>query len=527
MNNVVLFLLGLVHVLGITHGGHIFIYPYGHCLNSHLITMEKIIHVLVNGGNQVTMLIPESYDGPYLNSNFSNVEFLTYSPPADTEPVCHFESLDSFMKTSPIHLWQRFQASSLSYCEAILKNKKVMAYLKQTKFDLAIYEHVDYCSRILADFIDIPFIYLVSQGMESVYPRMPAYMPTILSCYTDDMTMFQRLKNTMIYGLQKIFVALHLRKYESLKQKFGINETVSLHNTPDKASVKFVVGHHTIDYPGPMLPSAVLIGNLNDVIPAPPMPKDVKHFLDNSPEGVVYLSFGSMIKSWDARYQQLFYQAFQKLPYRILWKYHGENVSEIEQNDQILTYKWASQTEILGHKNVKLFITHSGLNSALEVAKAGKPVVAIPLFADQFYQAKKLVNRVKIGTELNIKTLTSQILASAVLETIQNEEYKNNARYVSNLMKESPMTDKQLILYWSDFVMRHGGAPHLKSKVQTMAWYEIVLLDCFAVFLSFLVVIWTCIRWFIKHKNPRCTSISLMKTDENHNYLVALHRDVQ
>uniref|UniRef100_A0A914VX53 UDP-glucuronosyltransferase n=1 Tax=Plectus sambesii TaxID=2011161 RepID=A0A914VX53_9BILA len=48
---------------------------------------------------------------------------------------------------------------------------------------------------------------------------------------------------------------------------------------------------------------------------------------------------------------------------------------------------WVPQVDLLGHPNVKAFVTHGGQNSILETVYAGKPVLTIPCFADQFRNA--------------------------------------------------------------------------------------------------------------------------------------------
>ena len=51
---------------------------------------------------------------------------------------------------------------------------------------------------------------------------------------------------------------------------------------------------------------------------------------------------------------------------------------------------WAPQNDVLSHSAVKAFVTHAGINSVYEAGFHGKPVVCIPLLADQVDQAAKV-----------------------------------------------------------------------------------------------------------------------------------------
>ena len=57
--------------------------------------------------------------------------------------------------------------------------------------------------------------------------------------------------------------------------------------------------------------------------------------------------------------------------------------------DNVKMMQWFPQTSLLANSNVKVLITHCGLNSAFEAAYFGVPVVAIPISADQFNQSCK------------------------------------------------------------------------------------------------------------------------------------------
>ncbi|KAG0495600.1 hypothetical protein HPP92_000316 [Vanilla planifolia] len=64
---------------------------------------------------------------------------------------------------------------------------------------------------------------------------------------------------------------------------------------------------------------------------------------------------------------------------------------------------WAPQIEILGHRATAGFMTHCGWNSSLEGICAGLPMLTWPLFAEQFYNERFLVDVLKVGVAVGSK----------------------------------------------------------------------------------------------------------------------------
>ncbi|KAK6037553.1 hypothetical protein COOONC_24942 [Cooperia oncophora] len=54
----------------------------------------------------------------------------------------------------------------------------------------------------------------------------------------------------------------------------------------------------------------------------------------------------------------------------------------------VIPTKWTPQGDLLADARLTLFVTHGGANSMMETAIRGKPVITIPLFADQSKNAK-------------------------------------------------------------------------------------------------------------------------------------------
>lgn len=70
--------------------------------------------------------------------------------------------------------------------------------------------------------------------------------------------------------------------------------------------------------------------------------------MNDSPDGVVYFSFGSMMKgaSLPKDKVEAFLQAFSALPQRVLWKWEDEPVQHLPQHVRML--KWLPQRDVLG-----------------------------------------------------------------------------------------------------------------------------------------------------------------------------------
>lgn len=113
----------------------------------------------------------------------------------------------------------------------------------------------------------------------------------------------------------------------------------------------------------------------------------MEEFLNESgPDGFIYLSFGSVIKSTDMPDEQrkVFVNVFSRLRQRILWKW--ENGTMEGAPDNVRMSKWVPQQDILAHPKIKLFITHGGLLSTQEAVYHGVPLVGLPIFAGEFSQ---------------------------------------------------------------------------------------------------------------------------------------------
>lgn len=68
----------------------------------------------------------------------------------------------------------------------------------------------------------------------------------------------------------------------------------------------------------------------------------------------------------------------------------------------------------------------------------------------------------------------------------------------SRLTKDQPEAPIQRFLWWTEYVLRHNGAPHLKSPSIDMPWYQYLLLDIITVHLIVIFLACLLIRGMLR-----------------------------
>lgn len=164
-----------------------------------------------------------------------------------------------------------------------------------------------------------------------------------------------------------------------------------------------------------------------------------------------------------------------KLPQEVLLKGHRESFPEnLPKN--IHVQDWFPQLELLCHSNIKFFITHGGLMSMQEAAHCGVPVLGIPVFPDHTLTVSNYISK-GAGLDLTYSEISSQQLEEAFQQLLTNKSYSTAAKKLSNLFRDRPMKPLDSALYWIEYVVRHGGAPQLRTLAADLIWFEYYLLD--------------------------------------------------
>jgi glucuronosyltransferase len=144
---------------------------------------------------------------------------------------------------------------------------------------------------------------------------------------------------------------------------------------------------------------------------------------------------------------------------------------------------------------------HGGLLGIQEAIYHGVPLILLPIFAEQDYNAARVHNRGH-GIKLEITTLTTGVLTTAIRELLENRSYKERMLGVSKVFHDRFMGVRPIdtAVWWTEFVLRHGGdTSFLKPKGIHQTWYQRRLLDVwgfiFVVLMLSIVVLWKVLKF--------------------------------
>jgi glucuronosyltransferase len=88
--------------------------------------------------------------------------------------------------------------------------------------------------------------------------------------------------------------------------------------------------------------------------------------------------------------------------------------------------------------------------------------------------------------------------------------YTQNAKVLSERYRDRPMSPLDTAVYWTEYVIRHKGAPHLRGAARNLSWWQEALLDVYAVvalgLAAVLYVLWAMLRGLLRLLRALCGS---------------------
>ncbi|XP_058419471.1 UDP-glucuronosyltransferase 3A1-like isoform X1 [Diceros bicornis minor] len=480
---------------------------------SHYLLMDRVSQILQDHGHNVTMLLQSAdlwISG--IKEEEKSYQVITWLPPEDHNKVFYnyldFHKEEALADRDKFENFLKFMELLGLQCSHLLKRNDILDSLKSENFDLIILEGFDLCSLLIAEKLGKPFVSIIATTfgyLDIGLPSPLSYVPVFYSMLTDSMDFWDRVRNFLMFFVYSIKQwRVHSTFDDTIKEHFPKGSRPVLSHLLKKAELSFVNSDFAFDFARPLLPNTVYVGGLM-AKPVKAVPQEFENFIAKfGDSGFVLVTLGSMMSSYSS--QELLKEmngAFAHLPQGVIWRYepsHWPKDIKLAANAKIVD--WLPQSDLLAHHNIRLFVTHGGINSIMEAIQHGVPMVGIPIFGDQPENLLR-VEAKKFGVFIQLKQIKAETLALKMKQVIEDKRYKSAAVAASIIRGSHPLTPAQRLVGWIDHILQTGGAAHLKPHAFQQPWHEQYLLD---VFLFLLVVtvgtVWLCgkllsvvVRW--------------------------------
>ena len=190
--------------------------------------------------------------------------------------------------------------------------------------------------------------------------------PMLMSKFIEPMSFLQRAGNHLLNLVSNTFVAVLLYKMDQIRtQELGYQLPSNEEIMEERFSV-FLSNHHPVTHGSwPYLPNVIEVGGLG-VKEAKPLTGELAAWLDSASAGAVFISFGSAISPSQMPEEKLkaVLEVFRALPQlSFVWKWDSE-IENLPEN--VMIQKWIPQQDLLGHPNLRVFVTHGGMGGVSE-----------------------------------------------------------------------------------------------------------------------------------------------------------------
>ncbi|XP_051761060.1 UDP-glucuronosyltransferase 1A5 isoform X2 [Ctenopharyngodon idella] len=490
-------LLLCLFCLGSVKAGKLLVVPSD---GSHWTGMRPLVEELGRRGNQVVVVIPEAslsmgpsqhtttltYPVPYTKTQLQEHVNAGVTTLTSTDLSTDLARFQSFINTMDL-----LNVLITRNVEGLLSNKTLMKKLQDYNFDAILTDPFEPVGPIAGEYLSIPAIYIQTShpcGVDALGSQCPipaSYVPQAFTHFTDHMNLWQRSVNLV----RTLFQPMACRRMFAHADEIAshvLQRKTSMVEIMSRAALWFVHSDFAFAFPRPLMPNMIIVGGM-DSKKAKPLSQELEEFANGSGEhGFVVFTLGSMVSQLPEAKAREFFEAFRQIPQRVLWRYTGPVPENAPKNVKLM--KWLPQNDLLGHPKVKAFITHGGSHGIYEGICNGVPMVMLPLFGDQGDNAQRLVSR-GVAEALSIFDVTSEKLLVALRKVINDKSYKEKMTELSAIHRDRPIEPLDLAVFWTEFVMRHKGADHLRTAAHELNWIQYHSLDVIGFLILILVTV--------------------------------------
>lgn len=477
---------------------------------SHYIVLKPIGIELARRGHNVTVITGHKDPNPPPNYHQVLIDSFEIWDVIGGERPNVFDMVNIMPETFFKHVLCK---GGIALTEVTLNSTEVRTLLtKDNKFDLVISEQFfQEATNVLAYKYNAPLVLITTFGncmKHNIVNRNPLQLATILAEYVsvrDPTSFWGRLRNFYYILNEYIYWRYkYLEEQENLVRKYfpDLPKPVpSLYDLQTNASLILINGHFSLDAPVAYLPNIIEIGGAHLTDTNNKLPQDLQQILDNAKHGVVYMNFGSNVRSVELpdEKKNAIINVFRKLKQTVLWKWEDDNLENKPEN--LVLRKWFPQKELLSHPNVKVFISHGGLIGMQEAIFYGVPIVGVPIYGDQFNNLLQAQN-LGFGKILEYHDINEKSFGKILNEVLNDNVYLKNAKAMSARFKDRPMRALDTAMYWIEYVIRNNGADYLRNPALELNWIAYNMLDVYGFILIVIITniyaLYKLMKWLVK-----------------------------
>nr|XP_032518412.1 uncharacterized protein LOC116770883 [Danaus plexippus plexippus] len=457
------------------------IYPYHG--KSHFIVFKVYLQELARRGHNVTVI-----------SHFPEV-----NPSKNYHDISLAGSMQEMEDRLPFHRSYLTVLATALYltkfgtdnCKVMLENERVRNLIKdKPKFDVIVLEQFNSdCALGIAYKLGAPVVGTTSHVLMPWHynrlgiPNNPSYVSFHFLEGGTKPTLFQRIER-FIFNLY--FNTVYYYTSQRVDQQTLANYYDDIPPLEDLGrQMKFLMLYHNFILTGSRLfPANVIeIGGYH-VKEAKPLTGDLLKFVEEAEHGVIYVSFGSVVKSSTMPADKLnaVLEAMTELPQRFIWKWETDVV--LLDKKKLYISSWLPQVDILGNPKTLAFLSHSGMGGTTEAIHFGVPVVAMPVVGDQPSNAAA-VEESGLGVTLQIRDLTKENLLAAFRKVL-DPKFRENVKSISKAWHDRPLSPLDTAVYWTEFAARYPNQT-FRTPAADVPYYQYYSLDLL-IFVAILII---------------------------------------
>uniref|UniRef100_A0A1I7UEK4 glucuronosyltransferase n=1 Tax=Caenorhabditis tropicalis TaxID=1561998 RepID=A0A1I7UEK4_9PELO len=443
---------------------------------SHTKFISQMANVIADHGHNVTLFQPYHIDmknTEWLVKN-KNIEVLNYYPD-------HFEELtkikhptfpvfwDSKVVNNPV--LSAFIVPKL-FCKEFertatqtILDEDLHEQLRIRKFDVALVEVFEISGFYIADLLNIPSIPIASVVRLNMYhelfgqPSTVGYVPTDGSKMSPEAGILDRFNDFYrIYFDNLLFENLAQRQNDYIEAAFG-RPVPKWRDLISQSPIYITNSNSYLDFAVPTTATVVHVGGItmNLKKSVGDLPEEYEKILQER-DSTVLISFGSVVRSFEMpdNFKAGIIRMFESLPnVTFIWKYEKDDVefqNKLPKNVHLK--KWVPQHSFLSDSRLKVFVTHGGLGSTMEVAYSGKPALMIPVFGDQPHNALMLERHGGAIAYDKFGLADGEKLERIMKDLVTNPKYEENAKKLQEVLHNQPIDPKLNLMKHLEFAIQ-------------------------------------------------------------------------